>query len=310
MPENHWLAPHGESVALPSSRIGGYLRRISVTLFDESRWLSSKNPGGYPRRSQSVALPSLRIGGCCRRRERRTWTPRDDIVLISAWLNTSKDPVVGNEQCSGDLWKRVGAYFAASLKVAGCERREPGHCKQRWQKINEGVSKFCGAYEAAKREKTSGQNDNDVLKKAHEIFYTNHKKKFSLEHAFMELRHDQKWCDLSSSKTEGSSRKRKYEDGAQSSTSHSTEANTSEADEASNQPPGVKAAKARGKKTTSDEIPLSKFQTMWSIKQQDLVVKERLSKMFLLDSLIGKEGPLTDSKEALKKKLITDLLSV
>ncbi|KAF3518848.1 hypothetical protein DY000_02062110 [Brassica cretica] len=244
------------------------------------------------------------------RRERRTWTPRDDIVLISAWLNTTKDPVVGNEQRSGDFWKRVGAYFAASPKVAGSERREAGHCKQRWQKINEGVSKFCGAYEAAKREKTSGQNDKDVLKKAHEIFYTNHKKKFSLEHAFMELRHDQKWCDLSNSKTEGSSRKRKYEDGAQSSTSHATEANTSEADEAGNRPPGLKAAKARGKKTTSDEIPLSKFQTMWSIKKQDLVVKERLSKMSLLDSLIGKEGPLTDSEEALKKKLITDLLSV
>ncbi|CDY53112.1 BnaCnng24400D [Brassica napus] len=65
MPKNRWLAPHGESVALPSSRIGGYLRRISVTLFDESRCLSSKNPGGYPRRSQSVALLSLRIGGCC-----------------------------------------------------------------------------------------------------------------------------------------------------------------------------------------------------------------------------------------------------
>nr|VDD62664.1 unnamed protein product [Brassica oleracea] len=178
------------------------------------------------------------------RRERRTWTPRDDIVLMSAWFNTSKDPVVGNEQRSGDFWKRVGAYFAASPK-------------------------------AAKRGKTSGQNDNDVLKKAHEMFYTNHKKKFSLEHAFMELRHDQKWCDLSNSKTEGSSRKRKYED-----------ANTSEADEASNRPPG----------------------TMWSIKQQDLVVKERLSKMSLLDSLIGKEGPLTDSEEALKKKLITDLL--
>ena len=31
------------------------------------------------------------------RKERRTWTPTDDQVLISAWLNTSKDPVVENE---------------------------------------------------------------------------------------------------------------------------------------------------------------------------------------------------------------------
>ena len=98
--------------------------------------------------------------------------------------------MVGNEQQSGDFWKRFGAYFAASPKVAGSERREPSHYKQRWQKINDMMCKFCRAYEAATREKTSGQNDNDVLKKSHEILYNNHKKKFNLEHAFMELRND------------------------------------------------------------------------------------------------------------------------
>ena len=35
------------------------------------------------------------------RGERMTWTPVDDIALISAWLNTSKDPIVGNEQRAG-----------------------------------------------------------------------------------------------------------------------------------------------------------------------------------------------------------------
>ncbi|XP_022553322.1 uncharacterized protein LOC111203663 [Brassica napus] len=99
------------------------------------------------------------------RRERRTWSPSDDIVLISSWLNTSKDPVVGNEQKSGHFWNRVAAYFCASPKLAGCEKREPMHCKQRWHKINDLVCKFCGAYESAAREKTSGHNDNDILKR-------------------------------------------------------------------------------------------------------------------------------------------------
>ena len=31
-------------------------------------------------------------------REWWKWTPTDDILLISLWLNTSKDPVVNNEQ--------------------------------------------------------------------------------------------------------------------------------------------------------------------------------------------------------------------
>ena len=48
---------------------------------------------------------------------------------------------------------------------------------------------------------------------------------------------------------------------------------------------------------------------MWSIKQQDLVIKERLSKMRLLDSLLAKKEPLADYEEALNKKLINGLLS-
>ena len=124
------------------------------------------------------------------RRERRTWTPSEDAVLISSWLNTSKDPLIGNEQRSGTFWSRIAAYYAASPKVAPGEEREASNCKQRWHKINDLVSKFSGSYEAATREKTSGQNEVDVLKHAHEIFYNIYKKKFTLEHAWKKLRND------------------------------------------------------------------------------------------------------------------------
>lgn len=52
------------------------------------------------------------------------WTPTDDVVLISPWLNTSKDHVVGNEQSSGAFWKRIAAYFAAILKLAANRERQ------------------------------------------------------------------------------------------------------------------------------------------------------------------------------------------
>ncbi|CAN7057045.1 unnamed protein product [Brassica oleracea var. botrytis] len=162
------------------------------------------------------------------RKERRSWTPTDDVVLISSWLNTSKDAVVGNKRKFVAFWKRITDYFDASPKLTGCEKREPMHCKQRWHKINDLDCKFCGAYEAAAREKTPGQNENDILKQAHVIFFNNYKKKFTLEHAWKELRHDQKWCDLS---TERTSKKKKCEDGAQYSTSQATDNNTGEADE-------------------------------------------------------------------------------
>nr|VDD36811.1 unnamed protein product [Brassica oleracea] len=45
----------------------------------------------------SSQLPSVGTDDPGERQERRKWTPTDDVVLISSWLNTSKDPVVGNE---------------------------------------------------------------------------------------------------------------------------------------------------------------------------------------------------------------------
>uniref|UniRef100_A0A0D3ARZ2 No apical meristem-associated C-terminal domain-containing protein n=1 Tax=Brassica oleracea var. oleracea TaxID=109376 RepID=A0A0D3ARZ2_BRAOL len=135
--------------------------------------------------------------------------PADDVVLINSWLNTSKDHVVENEQRSSAFWKRIAAYFAASPKVTCREHREPS--------------------KSVTREKSSGQNENDVLKLAHEIFFNNHNKKFNLEYAWKELRNDQKWCDLS--KTDGSSKRRKCENGAQSSSSHANETKAAETDQ-------------------------------------------------------------------------------
>ncbi|KAF2566156.1 hypothetical protein F2Q68_00024314 [Brassica cretica] len=181
---------------------------LSVSLLEDISTLSSSE------------LPSLGMDDVGERRERRTWTPTDDILLISSWLNSSKDPVVSNEQKSGTFWKRVAAYFSASPKVAGCEER-------------------------------SAKTVSSVGTRAHEIFHNNHKKKFTLELAWKEFRNDQKWCEVSSAKNDGSSKKRKCEDGADSSASQPSE---------TKRPAGVKASKARGKKTMSEENSVNGFQ--------------------------------------------------
>ena len=55
-------------------------------------------------------------------------------------------------------------------------------------------------------------NEDDVLKMAHEIFFNDYKHKFTLEHAWLELRHDKKWCGASSTKDKVSSKRRKLDD--------------------------------------------------------------------------------------------------
>ncbi|KAF8074209.1 hypothetical protein N665_1120s0005 [Sinapis alba] len=98
---------------------------------------------------------------------------------------------------------------------------------------------------------------------AHQIFFNAHKIKFNLHHAWEELRNDQKWCEAVTKKIDGSGKKRKCDDGAQSESS----------------------------------------------QEKYLTVKERLSKMALLDSLIFKNTTLSEAEEALKQKLITEMLS-
>ncbi|XP_013613562.1 PREDICTED: glutathione S-transferase T3-like [Brassica oleracea var. oleracea] len=274
---------HSSSVSLSTAHLD-----------DESLHLSLR-PGGLLDKRKGHMDRSRDEGSSNKMTTIAIQTPTEDVVLISSWLNTSKDPVIGNEKSSVAFWKRIAAYFSASPKIYPGERREASHCKQRWHKMNDLVCKFCGAYEAATREKSCGQNENDVLKLAHEIFFTNHKKKFTLEHAWKELRNDQKWCELSSSKNEGSSKRRKFEDGSHSACSEANETDSGIAYEGTTRPTCVKAAKARGKKPMGVAKDMSQFQTMWTIKQQDLAaLKEKISKMRLLDSLIAKQDPLAD----------------
>ena len=110
-----------------------------------------------PFSSQQPNVPSQPVVTPVERRERKKWTPADDEVLISGWLNTSKDVVVGNDQNARTFWERVEAYYKASPHGrAGGVMTEHLHCKQRWHKINDLTNKFCGAFATAERQMTSG----------------------------------------------------------------------------------------------------------------------------------------------------------
>ncbi|XP_010451564.1 PREDICTED: glutathione S-transferase T3-like [Camelina sativa] len=135
-----------------------------------------------PYESQCSGAPPAAaspVGNC---RARHTWLPADDLMLVRAWLNTSKDPITSNEQRRGAFWGRIADYIADCPNAVGRPKRESSHCKQRWCTINDTVCKFVGCYEAAKREKTSGQNEDDVMKLANQIYFNDHNKKFAFEH--------------------------------------------------------------------------------------------------------------------------------
>ncbi|KAG2334898.1 hypothetical protein Bca4012_000071 [Brassica carinata] len=234
------------------------------------------------------------------RRERRIWSTQDDLVLISGWLNTSKDSIVGNDQRGGCFWKRIADYYASSTHVLdGAEPRNHEHCRQRWQKISREVSRFCGTYADAKREKASGINDLDILQNAHQIFNLLYKKKFGLEYAWNVLRFEQKWCDhtpMNPTPKTTSSNKRKADDAAPS-----TESVVGEHE---SRPPGIKAMKRLRNKGKDKDAPASNISQIWEIKQKDLDVKKELQKMSLLDTLIARNDTLDEDEKVIKKSLM------
>ncbi|XP_019100966.1 PREDICTED: glutathione S-transferase T3-like [Camelina sativa] len=235
------------------------------------------------------------------RGSRKRWTAYEDINLISAWLNTSKDPVVSNEQRLDSFWVRVAAYYKANGGGTGSNGRGASQCKARWNKINHQVNKFVGCYTQASNRKKSGESEDDVIKVAHEIYMNDIKKPFILEHCWRELKHDQKWImeECSSKRTKLQS------DGTYS----SSPAN----DGAEMRPPGVKAAKKKGKKPASVSIDVEdgsvgKLDRIIAMKDQEQAAKERHAKMRLLDSLINK-GELTPAEVILRDKLLDQMLT-
>ncbi|XP_010431695.1 PREDICTED: glutathione S-transferase T3-like [Camelina sativa] len=253
-----------------------------------------------------------------RRPSRTKWSPTEDVVLITAWLNTTKDPKFEA------FWTRIATYCGSSPKLSGFPKRDASCCKARWNKINDAVSKFVRCYDEAARTTTTtqkssstGLSENDVMKLANQIYLDEHKVKFTLEHAWRELRHDPKWCASSSSftkKTGMAKKRRKCEEcSAQSSSSHLVVLSDGEDDEAMPPPPprvqaSSQAIPQRNTSTVEGEDK-SEFQRMWEIKQKDYALQEKLSKHRLLDTLLSKTEPLSEMEMALKNKLINDMLS-
>ncbi|XP_062075953.1 glutathione S-transferase T3-like [Humulus lupulus] len=65
------------------------------------------------------------------------WSKEATILLISGWLNTSKDAIVGNDQTSTHFWARIAEYYNTNQK--GEQERTGRQCKDHWNKMNQKV---------------------------------------------------------------------------------------------------------------------------------------------------------------------------
>ena len=105
------------------------------------------------------------------------------------------------------------------------------------------------------------------------------------------LRFEQKWLSLNTPQPSGSLKRKTGEPGSQASVGdHET------------RPEGSKAAKA--KRSSCKGRDLDEVKTIWEFKKEDLEMKEKLSKLAILDTLLTREQPLSDAEEVVKNKLL------
>ena len=86
---------------------------------------------------QNEVVPRLR-----KSQRTKNFSVEEDKLIVSAWLNTSKDAITKNEQQGSAFWKRILQYL--ELHGGNQEERSQYSIKSRLTDINAKCSKFIG----------------------------------------------------------------------------------------------------------------------------------------------------------------------
>jgi len=87
----------------------------------------------------------------------KNFSPEEDCLLVSAWLNTSKDPITGVDQQTRQFWARVHACFVEN--GVNLNNRSQISISNRWQEINREVGKFVGFVTQIENRQQSGTTE-------------------------------------------------------------------------------------------------------------------------------------------------------
>ena len=106
---------------------------------------------------QNEVVPRLR-----KSQRTKNFSVEEDKLIASAWLNTSKDAIIGNEQQSGAFWQIILQYL--ELHGGNHEERSQSSIKSRWTDINAKCSKFVGFHSQIEILKQSGHTEQNNVR--------------------------------------------------------------------------------------------------------------------------------------------------
>ncbi|EHS62889.1 uncharacterized protein PGTG_21261 [Puccinia graminis f. sp. tritici CRL 75-36-700-3] len=228
------------------------------------------DPNATPRASATEPAPSdgRDKGEEAPKKKAPKWTIEEDKQLCAAWLNTSRDSIVGAGQKAGTFWERVHQLYADFVvdfnkdhKNSKTQKplpvRPTNAIECRWGHILRVCNKFGGSYSQVERRMRSGMSRDDVLAEAKELYKSENESTFNLDHCWAILREHPKWqatqqeIDLKAKKSKQPSNTPTTDDTAQSSSQADTqpdeedEQSTRSALGSESRPEGNKAAKRK-----------------------------------------------------------------
>ncbi|WVZ88231.1 hypothetical protein U9M48_034774, partial [Paspalum notatum var. saurae] len=194
------------------------------------------------------------------------FSPEEDIAVVTAYLNVSRDPIVGANQTGKAYWERVTEYF--NKHNAAHTTRKPEAVSHRWRAIAKEISCFCSVKAEIDRKKASGNTIADRLEQAEEAYLGRYNKEFQFKDCWELLRDTRKWQDWVSLHNARRARKRT------SATISDSAADTSDAESPPEipRPIGRDAAKKKRGSTANPSVEspaLSLFERMATSREQN-----------------------------------------
>ncbi|EFP89512.1 uncharacterized protein PGTG_15661 [Puccinia graminis f. sp. tritici CRL 75-36-700-3] len=132
------------------------------------------------------------------------WSIEEDKKLCVAWLNTSRDTIVGKGQKATTFWERIHSTLSDLINEYNDEKKKSKNFKPlplrpvgavecRWGHILKCVNKFAGYYSNVERRLKSGKTRDDILTEAKELYKTTSGSPFNLDHCWGILKDTPKW---------------------------------------------------------------------------------------------------------------------
>ncbi|TVU45988.1 hypothetical protein EJB05_05498 [Eragrostis curvula] len=164
-----------------------YFTSLLVNDFEESH--DDQSPPSDPT-IHHVPVPAKSSQG-----RGHNFTEKEDILLVSAWLNVSMDAIHGVEQPQGKYWARIHEYFHQHKTFES--NRTESSLMNRWSGLQHDVNVFCGCVTRIECRNRSGESYDDKIASACSLFKAEDKKnrKFAFMHCWKILKDKPKWIE-------------------------------------------------------------------------------------------------------------------